>query len=321
MTLQQILDNPCNPDNPEDAKYLDKLKEKIVDKRTLKEMLPLNQLSNKQLKALQKVISEVIKECAFEEQPNAICAINRAFGTESLWTKARSGRNQSDRIVKPQFSAIETYVRLLRDLQGGEDPTAEHVNRRCDIAEKYGISENALDGHLSALQDGQNILGSKVRIGYLRRGTNNYDSTIHPFFLALNLSEVYLLTVALKGVLADSPFAKDYQNILADLYRQLSSYAKDKIDAFAQRDGVELFDGKPCDKYDRGYRAEEKEDPGFLLKSGRKCVIQFTDEIPRKRVGTIHTSRSGGSFEFHDDEGAIIPLDRESNSYILLSVL
>lgn len=84
------------------------------------------------------------------------------------------------------YESSEMKVKLLKYLQG-----RGKGKQRDEIADHFNISLTSLTERVQELRSPDNhILGTRIQID-LERGTNLYDSTVHPLFLALNLSEVY----------------------------------------------------------------------------------------------------------------------------------
>jgi len=117
-------------------------------------------------------------------------------------------------------------IKLLKYLQGTGDGKT-----RSEIASYFNITERALSDRVQKFMHPDNhILGTNVQIEVKRR-TNLYDSTAHPIFLALNLSEVYSLLshlIKIDNSLSSSALSADesIKNIIIDIISQLTGYAK-----------------------------------------------------------------------------------------------
>ncbi len=115
-------------------------------------------------------------------------------------------------------NSTEFKIILLKYLQG-------EGKRRKKIAEYFNISERSLSNRINELQSIDNqILGIKIQIE-LERGRNNYNSTVHPIFLALNLSEVYGLLLTLENA-ENSIYGETIKDIKSDIINQLTDCAK-----------------------------------------------------------------------------------------------
>lgn len=257
--------------------------EMILHRPPYRDLLTLCHADSQALALLHQAVREAVLDQPFDEQLKAVTELNDFFEAlkPAFWTSARERFCQIDKI----FSPIDTKVRLLKRLQGGSEPVRADQHHRAELAEEFGISLNALNDYLDELRDGTSILGSRVKID-LRRGQNNYDSTIHPVFLALNLSEVHFLTVILKGLTKDSRLQKTAGELIADIYRQLSPYAWRKIDANAEREGITLFENN-LESYEQPYRREERDDPEYLFKAGSPCELTLKSDMGRPIRGRM----------------------------------
>lgn len=182
---------------------------------------------------------------------------------------------------------IETYFPPLKFQEKSERMIEilkylhEEPKTREEIAQHFGISERALSDDLSELQNGSySFLGYNMKIN-LRRGDNTYDSTIHPAFLPLNLSEVYALTIGLKLTGKGTAF-EDVFNYVSDcIYDQLSAYGQRRISDKAKATSIHF-----SDEHKKAYRYEEdilnanlkqkrSQMFAYYLKSGALCEIEY----------------------------------------------
>ena len=261
-------------------------------KRHLEGLLKNDALGEKNIEWVQshmsdtnKLISSFIRSY-FDERENIVTSINRFM----LYLKTPGLIYEGDLFchVDRIYRGDEMKIKLLKYLQ-------QPRGNREKIAEHFNMSSNAINAHLGELQNGCDILGSNVKI-CPSRGTNEYDSTIHPVFLALNLSEIYTLTVALKICTKKSVFTDTANDIADDVYRQLTEYGKGVIDKRAKEAGVQFGDSKG------GYRQEidEKSDKkeilnqknrhrAYILKSLAPCKVFYSDNtVPMCGVLQIH---------------------------------
>ena len=163
------------------------------------------------------------------------------------------------------YDDFELDIKLLKFLQSGEDESTKKT--RPQIAEHFTISETALKEHLSKLQDGCNLLGQTVKIEELRRAKNTYDSTIHPVFMALDLADVYFLTVVVPRLAKNTMYCESAQRLSAITYKQLSDYAKGIIDPIAAKEGQDY----------RTSMSSWQQDLAWFEKSGKPCTILYGD--------------------------------------------
>ena len=153
------------------------------------------------------------------------------------------------------FKEIERLNEILKY-------THEGNKTRDEIAGHFVISKQTLVEDINSLKFGCSILGQKVKIEDLERGTNLCRSTIHPIYLPLDLLEVFVLTTELKrlSICSKSPYSEIMNYLAEAVYDQLSDYGKRCVN---ERGTVEL--GK-YDEQDRdlvGFR-KEKDFLGYL---------------------------------------------------------
>ena len=269
----------------------------------LKGLLKMDALGKKNIAWVQSHRSEtnkVIRSFAhqfFDDRENIVTSINHFMAHLKQYGLSYEGDLfcQVDKI----YRGDEIKIKLLKYLQ-------KPRGTREKIADHFNMSSNAINNHLTELQDGCFILGSRVKIAP-SRGTNEYDSTVHPVFLALNLSEIYTLTVALKSFTSKSVFSDTANDIADDVYRQLTEYGKEIIDKRAKEAGIQFGYSEG------GYRKEiwadgrnaadeinkqKKRHRVYWLKSGSTCEIDYSDKNERM-YGVL-------AFNPHDDSTVIL---------------
>ncbi|MFZ5626798.1 MAG: hypothetical protein ACOY3H_05580 [Bacillota bacterium] len=193
----------------------------------------------------------------------------------------------------PVFDTLEKSERMVALLKYLQEPRT-----RREIAEHFHISERALADDLTELQSGFTFLGYTMKIE-LNRRENTYDSTIHPIFLPLNLSEVYALTVGLKLIGRNSIFGDIFYYIADSIFQQLSVYAKQRIAGKAEEKGIS-FNEIPA----MVYRAEDQiiasgrnQLLAYFLKSGAPCKIEYNTESGIQTIiGKVDYAKSGRDY-------------------------
>lgn len=179
--------------------------------------------------------------------------------------------------------AINPYERLVDLLK-----TLNERMTKKELMEYYSINRKTLEKDLDKLIKGTKILGQKVKIRDIRRERNKitYQSSIHPVFLPLNLTEVYYLTVGLKLLSNDKETSinKVFEDLANRIYCQLSEYARDKMDKKGRQLGIkfpevgefQLYNGTKDEE--KMARENKKSTLAFLWKSGIQCTIHIDDE-------------------------------------------
>lgn len=183
-----------------------------------------------------------------------------------------------DEMLPPIFSyQMERQLSLLKAL-----------HKPCSIqelAEQYKVSERTIREDLGKLENEKSLYGQPIQIKRIENRPIAYQSTVHPVFLALNLSEVYALTIGLRQLGAHTPMASTYTYLAQVIYNQLSEYGQEKITKRGEELGLYF---EKDSKY-RGYRKEEAMKRDHLLnailyafKSGISCIITYEKEGEEK---------------------------------------
>lgn len=177
----------------------------------------------------------------------------------------------------PTINFTEKYERMIKILKY----LHEGSKTQEEIAEHFDISTTSVKDDLRELQNGDySFFDYKMQID-LNRKTNTYDSTIHPIFLPLNLSEVYALTVGLKLIGKGTAFNDIFDYISESIYNQLSEYGQKRI-----FDKAKEFSINFCNAINKEYRYEPDNPDkhlkqnraqmiAYYLKSGSLCEIEY----------------------------------------------
>lgn len=172
----------------------------------------------------------------------------------------------------------ERLVDLLKMLQEGK--TSDQIQ------EQYNISKVTLNEDIKKLIFGTSILGQEVQIRDIdsEEGHVTYQSTCHPIFLPLNLTEVYYLLIGLKSLAKDhdSFSGSIYDNLANRVYSQLSDYGKNKVDNRCSQLNIWFPEEDELKRYQK-FRDEEdmakhvENTLSFLWKAGIMCNIELSN--------------------------------------------
>lgn len=247
----------------------------------MRELLTADRKETSRLKNIRARAHNTVKSFPFEYQLIALCAINTFFKHSEI-AKYCGCQDSNFCRVDQIFPVVETCIRLLRELHGGEYTSREYASRRVVVAEKFGMSLNSLQNYISHLTDpkGCDMLGSSVQIEEIRSRVTNYDPTIHPVFLALNLTEVYFLTIVLRILCDEKGGEKTASDIAYDVYRQLSRYGKNEIGKMAKEFDIDFAKTPSGHVPQKGYRTECKDDFYTLEK---RAIIESLRKKERKQ--------------------------------------
>lgn len=256
--------------------------------------------------ALQKAIEKYANHIPFTSRIGCAREINEAC--DSFFSSTFAKVCRLDRI----FDNTEMDILLLKELQGGSNE-ALYNQTQADRAERFGMSTNAIQARIHALEDGKEVLGHHVKINIDGRGRAAYDNTIHPIFLTLNLKEVYLLTVAMRQVFAGTAFQNLSVSVSSDIYNQLSEYARSILKPHIDEAGIE-YEIPSSDKL-IDIRTENR-DAIYYLKSSEPCRLKLLD-------GTAYFGKikvENGFPVFVTEDGEILPLPNNPDTYDLEAI-
>jgi hypothetical protein len=214
----------------------------------------------------------------------------------------------NDYIQEPKREGIDRLLDILKVLQGSG-------MRRCDLCERYNIEDDTLRSDLNQLETGISIMGQQLQAKMKEeKGQITFDSSVHPVFLPMNLTEAFALTVGLK-MMKGGPQHRKILNHIADwVYSQLSDYAKDRINRSIN-----------INQYDIGFQAgpgsftDEQDllgkpyfDATYHEKRATQVIVEYNDhDVTQKITGRVRTSRKGEHIEIirSDDSSVSIPLE------------
>lgn len=150
-----------------------------------------------------------------------------------------------------------------------------------DLIHQYAISDKTLGQDLSDLEMGKSFLGQNIRIDRLEGREIRYVSSVHPVFMAMNLSEIFSLTIGLIKLGENTSMKKTYTHIANIIYNQLSPYAQKLIKARGEELGIHFIEDKRYRDYrqEKLYKESNKEDALlYAVKSGERCKVTYKEE-------------------------------------------
>ena len=137
----------------------------------------------------------------------------------------------------PVSNSFERQMYIAKYFHDSESDADIKIKKLEDI---LWVSPRTIEQDLKKLkgEDGDpiQVCGKQLRITDSHRtdGRIVYDSTMHPLFLTPNLTQVIVMLKGLKKM-SEDPLYKDYALAMAaDVWEQLSDYAKRRIDVVLQ---------------------------------------------------------------------------------------
>ena len=253
--------------------------------------------------ALQRTVERYAGEIPYTARISAAREINKCCDAFFDYTFSKVCR------LERVFDSTEMDILLIKELQGGNDES-RYSQSQADRAEQFGMSTNAIQNRIHSLEDGKEILGHYVKINIAGRGRTAYDNTIHPVFLALNLKEVYFMTVEMQKAFKGTPFEQISKDISADIYHQLSDYAQEGLQPHIRENGLHYQESSSDELIPL---REEKHDAVYFLKSGELCVLHLADG--RSFKGILRSITNELVLETAD--GSIVPLPEDEDCFFL----
>lgn len=150
-----------------------------------------------------------------------------------------------------------------------------------ELAERYAVSEKTLTKDLNALECGKFFMGQEIRLERAEGREINYVSSAHPVFMAMNLSEVFTLTIGLIQLGKKTAMESTYDHIAHDIYNQLSPYAKNLIRQRGEELGIYFRENDGYRRYRQEKECKERSKESALLyaaKSGKRCKVSYIVE-------------------------------------------
>ena len=263
---------------------------------------PFESWDQASIKAVKKSITETLRDqLAYSERYEWMAVFNQLLHDHVEGSVPLDWGKLTER--------VEVETEILKLTQGGTNPDLSKQTREA-LAEKLHFTPEALKPYLTRLQKGKLILGSKVSIE-LARASNVYDSTVHPVFLALNLTEVNFLVNHLRLQCKGSSYEPIAEQIAYDVYRQLSVYAKSRMDAVAKNNGIDMDQWAIRPDLKPGYRSEADQKQILYYLKARKCRLTPIDHPTEAIPGRV-IWKNDNSIVFRKEDGTELKLDERT---------
>jgi hypothetical protein len=179
------------------------------------------------------------------------------------------------------FSDFDRQMYIVKELHEKGRTTAY-------LGNKLWISDRTIDEDLAKLRSytGVSIMGQKIRVRGIERQKGNieFQSTVHPIFLALNLTQVVVLLQGLQHMIKDEAYKEYALKLSANIWNELSDYARRRIKQVTGMLSMDLSWYEELDSYsseelfytERECSYDERAGNVLdFLKNGKKCAIEF----------------------------------------------
>jgi hypothetical protein len=190
------------------------------------------------------------------------------------------------------LSEFERQMFIVKEFHE-EDRTIEFLE------DKLWVSDTTIEKDLNKLrsEEGVSFLGQKISIRGVRRhhGTAEFDSTVHPIFLALNITQVIALLRGLQYMSKNELYREYVLKLSGNIWNQLSDYAKRRLKEISNTISTDLSWYEELDRYsyDELFFTEKEcsnsEGVGNILdfiKNRKKCTIEYKNDNGDKEILT-----------------------------------
>lgn len=204
----------------------------------------------------------------------------------------------------PPIPISNTFERLMYIAKFLQD-SQRSINELEDV---LWVSRRTIEDDLKKLRgnddDPIQICGKKFIIKDTERksGTLSFQSTAHPFFLTYNLTQVISVLKGLKLMSENSAYSYYSASAAADIWNQLSDYAKNRILTVGKdllKEDIEWYKSLEKDKdfaFLTEYDCSRTAGCGTLLdclKNQKSCYIEYAD----RKAGEFIAIKKVVSFE------------------------
>jgi len=167
------------------------------------------------------------------------------------------------------------------------------------LEDKLWVSDRTIEEDLTKLRSnaGVSIMGQKITVKGIERQKGNieFQSTVHPIFLALNLTQVVVMLQGLQHMAKDEAYRKYALKLSASIWNELSDYARRRIKQVADMLSMDLLWYEELDSYSNEelfsteYECSYEEGAGNILdflKNGKECAIEFEGNDGKSKILT-----------------------------------
>ena len=182
----------------------------------------------------------------------------------------------------PPIPISNTFERLMYIAKFIHDPERKIY----ELSDELLQSQDRIDGDIKKLrgEDGDpiQICGKVFKINETKRSKGKIASasTVHPLFLTPNLTQIIVMLKGLKAMSENQHYANYARNTAADIWEQLSDYAKNRIryvlsdlmpDDLSWYESLERTDNHFRTEYECSVNNDVIVD---TIKNGKTCFVQ-----------------------------------------------
>lgn len=209
-------------------------------------------------------------------------------------------------IYFPSVDITNNYEVLVYIIKKIQDPNYP-INK---LEDELWLSSRTIDDYLLQIKESGNnsikMFGTQIDIGYCRRmGRVNSESSCHPLFLALNVSQVACILMGLNKMQSEPGFGKTANGLSNMIWSQLTDYGRERLhimfnDEFND-EWIKHRSGTKINSYlseEKSYGLEINDLIMKFYKSGKEFSISFSEELVEKMIerasfvqGSLHDNQ------------------------------
>ena len=127
-----------------------------------------------------------------------------------------------------QLTSLERQLSIAKDMH--DFNKAKDFDRH-EIAEKYLVSEKTIENDMKALREGISVMDQELRLSDVQLHNRKVTavSTMHPLFLAQNLTQIISMLEGLRRMENNWVMSSYARNTAVSIWCQLSQYARERI--------------------------------------------------------------------------------------------
>lgn len=189
----------------------------------------------------------------------------------------------------PIYDSFERRMFILKYLQSPESKKIGNDSVVQRLSEILWVSERTLERDISKLRDADSplkILGKKFVVPETKRfrGLFEMSSTVHPFLLTCNLTQVITILKGLKKMSEIPGFEIYAMTSAIDIWNQLSDYAKNRIKYVCENliaEDIQWYKSLDEDNefmFKTEYQCRSSYGAGIVLdclKNGKSCKVEY----------------------------------------------
>lgn len=128
-----------------------------------------------------------------------------------------------------------------------------------------------------------------------KRGNIEFESTVHPIFLALNLTQVVVMLQGLRYMTGNKAYKEYALRLSANIWNELSDYARRRIKEVYEMLSMDLSWYEELDSLNNQElffterECSYEEGAGNILdylKNGKRCAVEFKDRYGKSKILT-----------------------------------